>query len=397
MPFKWETNVSKLPKNACVYPFKGAMLMHNTPATPCCRFHNRFLTAADDNSINTYTDTFTDIRETMMRNEWHPGCYKCKADEESKGSSMRTEADEFFSEFDDNTRLEYLEITVGRLCNLACISCGPEYSHTWDKDAVALGMNSQSSIDKMKKDQEYDLDNLSLHTLRHVRHIKVTGGEPFLHKQFLKLIIRLAESGLAQQINLEIFTNCTWYPAKVEYDALAEFNRININPSIDGVGTTNDLVRYPSKFNVIEDTLDKWIEMRDNFRGKIRISTATTVNVLTAPQLWEFMHWARVHKGIDVVLQTVYEPNHLSIIHWPQWYKDMLNLTIEQQFGGFNNRAGKYEPAYKLLKQMCATPSDGDNSELYLAQIRATFKHRGQRLEDATKFYEMIKYHDKQR
>ena len=389
--------MNKLPKNACVYPFKGAMLMHGVPATPCCRFHTRFLNEADKADINTYDAMFADIRETMLRDEWHPGCYKCKADEESKGSSMRTEADEFFKYFDDENRLEYLEITVGRLCNLACISCGPEFSHTWDKDAIALGIDSEEKIAQLKKDQEYDLDNLDLDTLQNLKHIKVTGGEPFLHKQFLRLIIRLAESGLARRIDLEIFTNCTWYPQKVEYDALAEFRKVRINPSIDGVGATNDLIRYPSKFEKIEETLDKWIEMRDSFRGKVRISTATTVSVINAPQMWEFMHWARVAKGIDVVLQTVYEPNHMSIIHWPQWYKEMLDYTIEQQFAGFNNKAGKYQPAYKLLKKLCATPSEGDNSEFYIAQLRAMFEHRGQQLEDAHKFYEMIKYHDRQK
>ena len=75
----------------------------------------------------------------------------------------------------------------------------------------------------------------------------------------------------------------------------------------------------------------------------------------------------------------------------------MLDYTIEQQFAGFNNKAGKYQPAYKLLKKLCATPSEGDNSEFYIAQLRAMFEHRGQQLEDAHKFYEMIKYHDRQR
>ena len=82
------------------------------------------------------TDTFREVRETMMRNEWHPGCYKCKADEETKGHSMRTEAGAFFEEFTDKVKLEYLEITVGRKCNLKCMSCGPEYSNKWDTDAI---------------------------------------------------------------------------------------------------------------------------------------------------------------------------------------------------------------------------------------------------------------------
>ena len=32
---------------------------------------------------------------------------------------MRTEADEFFENFTDETKIEYLEITVGRLCEFA--------------------------------------------------------------------------------------------------------------------------------------------------------------------------------------------------------------------------------------------------------------------------------------
>ena len=94
----------KLPKTACAYPFKAAMLMHGQPATPCCRFHNRFLNndkreigqqldPADFirlmrqdfiGDIKDFDSTFAEVRETMMKGEWHPGCYKCKADEETK-------------------------------------------------------------------------------------------------------------------------------------------------------------------------------------------------------------------------------------------------------------------------------------------------------------------------
>ena len=43
---------------------------------------------------------------------------------------------------------------------------------------------------------------------------------------------------------------------------------------------------------------------------------------------------------------------HLSILHWPDWYKRTLAFTIEQQFMSFNNRAKKND-AYRLLKSMC--------------------------------------------
>ena len=373
--------MTKLPKNACAYPFKGAMLMHGVPATPCCRFHNRFLTDRG----------FDEIRETMMRNEWHPGCYKCKADEESKGHSMRTEADEFFDSFDDVVRLEYLEITVGRLCNLACLSCGSDFSHTWDKDELALGISDENKISTLKKEQEYDLDSLDLDKLQHVKYIKVTGGEPFLHKQFLRLIVRLADAGLAPQIEIEIFTNCTWYPQKVEYDALLQFKHIKLSPSIDGYGTTNELLRYPSKWDVIESTLDKWIETRDA-TGRLEIAAATTVSVINAPQMWEFTNWARVHKGINVIYQTVYEPHYMSITHWPKWYKDTLAMVVDQQFSGFNPKGGRFKKAHQLLEKLCATPSEQDNSEAYIKELNRVLEHRGQSIDMAPKFASILRH-----
>lgn len=375
--------MNNLPSNACAYPFKASMLMHGQPATPCCRFHNRFLTDRG----------FDEIRETMMRNEWHPGCYKCKSDEEMKGSSMRTEADEFFDDFTDTIRLEYLEITVGRLCNLACLSCGSEFSHTWDKDELALGISDEAKIKKLKEVQEYDLDNLDLDKLEHVKFIKVTGGEPFLHRQFLNLVVRLADSGLAGQIDLEIFTNCTWYPAKLELDALLKFKRIQLSPSIDGVESTNDLLRYPSKWNKIEATLDKWIEVKDA-TGRLKIATATTISVINAPQMHEFIHWARVHKGIGVMLQTVYEPHYLSIEHWGNGFRKALELTIDQQYMGFNKHGGKFDASYKLLKNLCSTVTNAQNDKTreYIIELKRILAHRGQDISMAPKFANILKY-----
>ena len=373
--------MSKLPSNACAYPFKAAMLMHGVPATPCCRFHNRFLTDRG----------FDEIRETMMRNEWHPGCYKCQADEESKGHSMRTEADEFFDDFDDVVRLEYLEITVGRLCNLACLSCGSDFSHTWDKDELALGISDENKIAGLRKEQEYDLDALDLDKLQHVKYIKVTGGEPFLHKQFLRLIVRLADAGLAPQIEIEIFTNCTWFPEKVEFDALMQFKHIRLSPSIDGYGSTNELLRYPSKWEKIESTLDKWIEVK-TATGRLQVATATTISVINAPQMWEFTNWARVHKGIDVIYQTVYEPHYMSITHWPKWYKDTLAMIVEQQFSGFNPKGGRFKKAEELLLKLCNTPSEQDNSDAYIAELNRVLKYRGQSLEMAPKFLSILRH-----
>lgn len=368
------------------------MLMHGQPATPCCRFHNRFLDESDKEPVDDFDATFADIRDTMLRNEWHPGCYKCKNDEDTKGSSMRTEADEFFESFTSDAALQYLEITVGRLCNLKCMSCGPEFSHTWDDDTLALQLQTPEYIKKLKEVQELDLDNIDVQMLKGLRHIKVTGGEPFLHKQFLSFVIRLAEAGIAPNIHLEIFTNCTWWPKKADYNSLLQFRELRIRPSIDGVGQVNDVLRFPSKWDKVEQVLDQWIDMRTRYPDKVSIATATTVGVINAPYMYEFMYWAKVTKNIDVILQTVYEPNYMSILHYPDWFKDNLRYTVNAQFNDMV-KPGKLRPAKDLLISL--TEHNGVQWHIaieHLDKIKRLLKLRGLDIGQIRKFKDLVEF-----
>lgn len=377
----------KLPENGCAYPFKAKMLMHGTPATPCCRFHDRFLSEADKDPDNL----FADIRATMMRNEWHEGCYKCKQDEENRGMSMRIAADEFFDDFDDVMRLEYMEITVGRLCNLACVTCGFEYSHTWDKDAVALGNPSLWKMEHFKKNNELDLDSLSIDELQYVKHIKVTGGEPLLHKQFLNLIVRLADAGIAQNIDIEIFTNCTWWPKKVEYDALLQFKSIRITASIDAHNELNTIIRYPARWEVMESTLDKWIATSKEYGlDKFEVLIAGTVSVLNAPIIYDFAYWARQIKRVPLILQPVYEPHEYALSEWPKWYKDRVLEKFMTQWNETPEKVkSRLHRAHAMITSLCATEKDEDNSMEYLAKITELTEHRKQDISE-TEFYKLL-------
>ena len=358
--------MAHLPSKACAYPFKAAMLAHGMPATPCCRFHERFLSEDDNNHA------FKDIRETMMTGEWHPGCYKCKSDEDTKGHSMRTEADEFFDDFTDSVQLEYLEITVGRLCNLACVGCGPEYSHTWDKDAIAIKLVPQETIDHFVKHREYDLDSLDMGKLSHLNNLKITGGEPFLHQQFLRFIERLVDSGIAENVEIEIFTNCTYWPAKMNLDYLLKFKKLTITTSIDAHGELDDILRYPSDFNKIESILKQWVELRNKY-DKVEVFVACTVGVLNGPNLLEFMKWARLEIKVPVILQTIYEPHWLSITHQTDTFKDNLKALVNEQY---KDAPEKVMKAHKLLVSLCKHNDAEDNSEKYVGQMETLFNLR---------------------
>ena len=119
---------------ACRYPLKAVHIFPNTKDTPCCRFHERHLKAPDEReSIKGYRGMFSAIRNDMQRGRQVLGCEKCYEQDNEGIDSMRAESYRLFD--NDDVALECIEISVGRLCNLACISCGIDSSTTWEQDA----------------------------------------------------------------------------------------------------------------------------------------------------------------------------------------------------------------------------------------------------------------------
>ena len=57
-------------------------------------------------------------------------------------------------------------------------------TYNWDKDELALGISSEEKINKLKEVQEYNLDNINIDDLKHVKYIKVTGGESIYINSF---------------------------------------------------------------------------------------------------------------------------------------------------------------------------------------------------------------------
>ena len=112
--------------------------------------------------IHNFDDAFADVRETMMRGEWHPVATNVKQMRNQKVTRCVQKQMNLLTDFTDSVRLEYLEITVGRHCNLRCLSCGPEFSTKWDKDAIKFQLgNSAYDIEQLKKIEELDLDSVS--------------------------------------------------------------------------------------------------------------------------------------------------------------------------------------------------------------------------------------------
>jgi len=366
---------------ACRYPLKAVHIFPNTKDTPCCRFHQMYLKDADVSTIQKYDNMFSSIRSSMLTMPVQ-GCEKCYEQDNAGIDSMRAESYRLFD--NDDVALECIEISVGRLCNLACISCGVDSSTTWEQDAHVW--------DKEKTLLETEVHiPLEKDVYKNLKILKITGGEPFLHIKFLKFLKFLVDNDIAKNVEIEIFTNTTFYPTKLDVGHLLCFKSVTLSCSIDGIGKVNEFLRYPSKWQATEDIFVKWKtlgEENENFN----INVACTVGWLNVLYVKELLHWARIHYDTPMILQFIDGPSWLSITCLPLEYKEKLRYALGLQFDEFYHKRQKYDNIYN---QLLAKINDKSGSlkewEVGREKVELMAKHRKQEF-GATfkKFFELI-------
>jgi len=163
----------------------------------------------------------------------------------------------------------HLDMRFSNLCNAKCIMCEPLYSTLWYEDQILVhrknyfdvgskrynietktsptGHNTYSAdIEPWNDDPRWwkQFDEIS----PHLRHIYITGGEPFIQPVHDIFIEKLVERGYAKNIVLEYDTNLSVINPKI-FKYLTEFKDIIIRISADDVEDRYDLIRFPLKFD----------------------------------------------------------------------------------------------------------------------------------------------------
>jgi pyruvate-formate lyase-activating enzyme len=185
-----------------------------------------------------------------------------------------------------------LDIRFSNLCNEKCIMCNTLYSNQWYEDHIALtGKNTfqagpktykinksvspsgkatySSDMDVWNNDPRWwkQFDELA----PHLRHIYITGGEPFVQPTHDIFIQKLVEGGYAKDIVIEYDTNLTAMNPKI-LTLLKNFKDQIFRISVDDVNEAYGLIRFPGKF----ETVVKNIELMKEYDLHDRIVEITT-------------------------------------------------------------------------------------------------------------------------
>lgn len=317
---------------ACVLPFIHLATHPNGVVTPCCQSDmsngfsfskNEDLNILGRETLNQISNSknFCGVRVKMLSGEEPKECAGCYKLERAGGISKRMYENEKYQhsleelqEMVDKDgalkRLDYkvVELRIGNVCNLKCLTCNPMSSTKWNEDVAELPEKFQSgfySIDKSfstwyKDVKWYDelLDNA-----KSLEEIYINGGEPMLIKEHLYFLQKLCDLGLNSKIRLLYSINLTLITPKV-IELWKQFKNVQLNVSIDDLGKRNEYIRYPSKFDITETNLD----LLNGNSFDIRVTqTISALNVHNVGNFYEYF----TQKGFKIEHNYVYWPEYL--------------------------------------------------------------------------------------
>lgn len=353
----------------CSYLQNALMLSPSSEVRPCCRFDvSRYdikeFTWDNQTPLGVFyqRQQFEKLREQSRSDQKVEGCHRCYREEELGIQSMRQKAfpAEVIRKGEDTFALAMIELGVGRTCNLKCRSCDPYFSTKWEADA--------KDVFKPIPDKSLDvnLDAIDVQCFQKTQVLKITGGEPFYHPAFERLVQRIVGAGESSHIDIEIFSNATRAPSLFFVEALHKFRSVTISLSVDGFDKQNTYIRHPSRWEDVDKTAKFWMEQSQVTRS-LTVNFAVTVSILNILSLFDLFCWIYpLYQGGEprILIQNVQDPKHLNVSHWPLEVRRKINRDFQNKKNKFLTTfsvSSTFSKRLSNLEKMLESPVEQKN------------------------------------
>lgn len=200
----------------------------------------------------------------------------------------------------------------GYTCNLACVICGPQFSSKWrlELNAPVIGKVGVSP-------NEYDFTGIDT--------VIIGGGEPLLNKETFELL-----DILNSDVRVCMHHNGTILPTANFYNQCSKFKKFKILFSIDDTNERFEYIRYPGKWNNVEQNIFKIIsDSPDNVAFEFNI----TVSELNSQSYVNVINWIEQNN-----INATYSVQDSHGYHPSSFAKDIQSLDVLDQRRGTNWR-----------------------------------------------------------
>lgn len=347
----------------CTVPWNHIAVMQNGDYGICCQciYHSHGRLTENNNTLNVKNDIdevrnhplLIELRKSMLDDEKHFLCKLCWDEEEYGKRSKRINQIEIYNDLYNKIKLstdrsgiidtkeypiQYIDLRLGNLCNLACRICGPVNSSLWqeymDGGSFEVG-NKNYNITKVGASYRIDSEDFQFYKTEEFKsllekvlpttdRIYFTGGEPLINKQHYAILDFCIKNNLAGNISLEYNTNGTTLNLNL-LEQWNYFKKVEVCFSIDAKDELSDYIRYPSKWQDIENNIRTFSESTN----KNLIGTANcTVGILNVKQFPEFYDWYYNQKfknfKITLVWNRLVFPKFFNIQNLPIQAKEEI-------------------------------------------------------------------------
>ena len=319
----------------CVYIDNGVAIHPNGIVTPCCHIEQSSDWTVHISDFD-WQNSFPVLRE-KMKNGWAEECKSCKLDEEINGNSARTRQEKNSL---DSSQKTIFDLKISNTCNLSCRMCTPGQSSTWDK--IVKGNKDVNwkefgtRLDPVKKGTSWHADYLEdIHDkLVKTKRLKFTGGEPFLVKH-VRTICKQAIKAGTKKANLKFITNGQVDLDNDWYNIINYFDNVNIDVSVDGIGSRYEYIRPGSKWDKVEEFINKIKQ----FCPHVEISATYLQQTLNAAVFYDTQDWA---KSMDIDIHNdsdwqMVDPDFMNYSSLSPMLREKYNINtsipyVEQNF-----------------------------------------------------------------
>jgi len=326
----------KQPPNLCNAPFTHFTMDANLNASPCPALGGSIWNFGGQELRTVWnSETLDNFRQHMLNNGKHDVCKRCWDEEKVGFTSERLKINEQGDSIENYKKGPVqLALKISNVCNLRCRSCNGADSVTLSVEGKKYAKHSEWKNNfYIKETKRKEFTNKQIDEIvewsGNLKRLEIYGGEPLLDVQTFNLLGKIADTGRADEIQINISTNITHRISQENIDILKQFNHVNINLSIDGWGKRFEYLRHPGNWQEVYTNLYWFKQLYESKQINLDILPVCTVTAMNVYYIGELADnlYGKFNLKPYYILSTF--PEYYSIFNIPEKIGSVVSRHLE--------------------------------------------------------------------
>lgn len=252
----------------CVAPWYNLFVESDKKIAPCCVYKEK---KYDFGDLEKYfeSEEIKKLRHDLLSGVKNKNCNQCWQEEKNGNDSLRKILNRTVgsaANVDINRQLKEpkvsainsFDFTLGNLCNLKCVMCGPDRSSQLLAEAennpeLSARYIRQYSQNEFNWAQNDDFIQWCRQYIPNAKHLAFSGGEPLIIPWIPDALNHIPDQHKTDCI-LHFTSNLTVINEKV-LNQFSKFKEVWISVSVEGTADTFEYIRYGHKWQKLKDNL----------------------------------------------------------------------------------------------------------------------------------------------